>query len=107
MVVETTETKKGDKEMSDKLTKDEFKDELLKQIDKMYKAYEDAEGKPINRADELLDRRNDLPTFVPTPQVVTDEEKNLVIEEMKGSSEAQQMLFTFGKVAMTLLMKAL
>ena len=93
--------------MPEKMTKDEFKDELLKQIDEMYKAYEDAEGKPTNMADELLSRRNNLPIFNPTPQIVTDEEKNLIIEEMKGSSEGQHMLFTFGKVALTLIMKAL
>ena len=58
------------------LSKEEFAEKLMINVDEMYAAYTKAEEEPVESpADALLRRRNDLPGFVASDPVLTDDEK--------------------------------
>jgi hypothetical protein len=84
------------------LTKDEFKNEIVNNIDEMYNAYKKAEEKASNPADDLLSKRKNLPEFKASDIILSTTEKEKMIEKLEKSDETEKIILTVGKVILAI-----
>ena len=90
------------------LTKQQFENKMLENLDEMYTAYVAAEEavENVSEADRLLASRDNLPSFTASDPVLSDEEKETIIEDLKTAQNVEKVMFTVGKVALAVAIKA-
>jgi len=91
-----------------KLTKEEFQDGLLNNIDELYLAYAKTEASQ-DAIDEVIDLAasagDNLPEFNAPDPVMTEEQLNEKIDVLAKAIKAEQVALKFGSVAISIILK--
>jgi len=91
------------------LSKEEFTEEILSNIDDMYAAYVKAQEAQSAKSpgDIFYEGEDNMPEFKASDPAVTEEEKTKLIESLEKAVGYERVAFTVGKVALKIGIKAL